>query len=189
MSTFMKKFRDLGSFYLVTLLSSRSLESYTSGQKTCDVCMENAHLLLNCLGLWDFCLYLIGENHHMVPTRCKGSWELRSLAVGTCMGDNSLQCKESWSLLDSQLSFPHLGSSVRAGGYPLPRSSIQHHSWHRCSVQQSCLSLWVFDSLKTLPHRKERERSIRIPGDGQTARREGSASCGWWVLPACCLFF
>ena len=51
MSTFMKKFRDWGSFYLVTLLSSRSLESYTSGQKTWDVCMENAHLLLNCLGL------------------------------------------------------------------------------------------------------------------------------------------
>ena len=121
MSTFMKKFRDWGSFYLVTLLSSRSLESYTSGQKTWDVCMENAHLLLNCLGLWEtysFCLHLIGENHHTVSTRCKGSWELRSLA-GHLRGRQLSAMQGRVLIFARQLTVCSTsGVSVKAGGCP-----------------------------------------------------------------------
>lgn len=176
-------------FCPVTLLSTRSLESFTYSQKTWDACMEDVHLLLNYLGLW---VTHISSDHISLVRTIRwfqldakkagnyGSW------LGTCTETTLFNARASLNLCWTVSCLSHIwglceGRRLSSLG---PAPSIIPDT----DVQSSSLASSVHLILENLATQRKRGREaseqnlwfcLPIPGNGQTARRR---VCQLWVV-------
>lgn len=142
-----------------------------------------------------FCSHFTGHNSHVVPSRCKGSWELQSLARQLHQRQLYSMKGEVWISGGQLIVFSTSKISVIARYCPL--SVPAPHIVPNADVHSSRLASSVYlISVNLATQRKEREKSIKIvsvilftnprPWVDNWNTVLQTTDCG--SNPACCLF-